>query len=1100
MRWFVLLIFLFIYLPEIEGQTLLSNTKTEVLCDGETITVSRNSSLSWNDLEWRDSVVCSGTCPGWASSGSFTQVQTSNSPYSNSSNISIDIKYNNIGKVDTIYLRAKVDTGNSNAGFDTTSGIKKIVPDQGPSVSLSFFDTCSSVPKFKLTGGSTNGAGSTSKSAYLDSNRSKIPNAQFDPSNFGPGFHKIYYTDTNANGCSDIDSSFIIVHATPNADYESDSACLGNPVSLNNKTGFNPSTPQSISWQWDMDNNTTKTTKNVLNYQYSNFNKYNVTLEATTQFGCKDSITKTVKIHPVPTAKFTTPNSPVCKDNNSIKPNGNISKLPGNSSYTFEWFYDDGTSDKNKRNPSHNYLNSGRYVVKLEITSQFNCKDTATKSIDVYPEPKADFSTDNACFGNSVTLKNSSSISGSNASIASIEWDLGPTTIQNQQQPTYTYQNTGTYNVELNVNSAKGCTDTINKKVDIYPLPNPNFSLENVCRDALAAFNASGSSVGRGSIDSFEWKFGDGSTGSGQKTSHKYSEADTFTVSLITTSNFNCKDSLKKNLTVYPLPTARFISDSACKGSSVKLKDKSIIPDKAQVQSRRWNFIDTTILGNKTNPSYKYDSSGIYPVTLTVTTSDKCVNSKRDTVRVHPKPIAKFLSDSVCAEQTIEFKDSSQLPTNLPEGSDSIVAYNWNLDDQKVKNGRVVNTSYSDDGIKSIGFTVKTDKGCVDDTSKSIEIWPLPEAEFEVIPEDKAECVDSAYELNAEPSDGNIVNYLWVFEGANAKDTGQQVSHKYRKSGTKRDSLIVITNNGCRDTIDKKITINTNPEKGEIFGPDQVCKNAKGTEFFLDSSLRNNGEYKFRWFKNNRGDVNDLSNIQWGLDSSKILLDWKNTSKASTLSIAVTDTGKAKTNCRTFISKEIEKKPGESAPDRTKVNAKDYSPQESSGTGAILVCKAQGSNLRYEWGKTNKNSQVKTTLLDSTQRYLAIDPANYDTGTFRYWVKIYKNPDCKTKTFLSFQKPGYLDSSDQKNQVYVPKFNRGNSIKAFPNPVTNMLRIKGISLNEWTLELYDMHGNIKQPRTKENTIFFDKSWPEGVYILMLTNNKETLTEKIILSR
>lgn len=63
-------------------------------------------------------------------------------------------------------------------------------------------------------------------------------------------------------------------------------------------------------------------------------------------------------------------------------------------------------------------------------------------------------------------------------------------------------------------------------------------------------FNGSGSIPGDGGIESYEWEFGDGSTGSGPKPSHSYAAVGEFTVTLTLTDDAGYEYSTSRQVTV----------------------------------------------------------------------------------------------------------------------------------------------------------------------------------------------------------------------------------------------------------------------------------------------------------------------------------------------------------------------------------------------------------------------------------------------------------------------------------------------------------------------------------------------------------------------
>jgi PKD repeat protein len=81
-------------------------------------------------------------------------------------------------------------------------------------------------------------------------------------------------------------------------------------------------------------------------------------------------------------------------------------------------------------------------------------------------------------------------------------------------------------------------------------------------------FDASGSSDPDGTIVSYEWDFGDGSTGADVFTTHTYESAGTFTVTLTVTDDLGATDILQQEITVDPLPTLTITINDIKKGTT----------------------------------------------------------------------------------------------------------------------------------------------------------------------------------------------------------------------------------------------------------------------------------------------------------------------------------------------------------------------------------------------------------------------------------------------------------------------------------------------------------------------------------------------------
>lgn len=136
---------------------------------------------------------------------------------------------------------------------------------------------------------------------------------------------------------------------------------------------------------------------------------------------------------------------------------------------TLEWDFGDGSALDNNSPVQHCFQTAGNFDITLTITDGLGCtgSTTANNLIQVYSNPVADFnfSPHNASIADPT-------IQFTDLSIGATTWnwsfgDLSGTT-SNLQHPEFTYSDTGTYEVELIVSNAAGCTDTVVYPVTIF--------------------------------------------------------------------------------------------------------------------------------------------------------------------------------------------------------------------------------------------------------------------------------------------------------------------------------------------------------------------------------------------------------------------------------------------------------------------------------------------------------------------------------------------------------------------------------------------------------------------------------------------------------
>ncbi|MGP8215749.1 MAG: PKD domain-containing protein [Bacteroidia bacterium] len=139
---------------------------------------------------------------------------------------------------------------------------------------------------------------------------------------------------------------------------------------------------------------------------------------------------------------------------------------------TWTWSFGDGTTSDNK-DTEHCYDKAGIYSISLKVVSDSGCPDSLTikNMITVYSHPVANFT----AAPNPTTIVdptvNFTDLSKDAYGIKSWYWQFmdpldGTSTLEN---PTYTYNDTGTYCALLIVTNIHECTDSIQECIDIEP-------------------------------------------------------------------------------------------------------------------------------------------------------------------------------------------------------------------------------------------------------------------------------------------------------------------------------------------------------------------------------------------------------------------------------------------------------------------------------------------------------------------------------------------------------------------------------------------------------------------------------------------------------
>ena len=176
---------------------------------------------------------------------------------------------------------------------------------------------------------------------------------------------------------------------------------------------------------------------------------------------------------------------------------------------------------------------------------EFEVEGTEAVGSDPNIDPVADFSFTPTSGSAPITVSfDASTSSDSDGSIALYSWDYGDGSYGTGVTSSHTYQDGGSYNVILTVVDNDRALDTQLQIISLNNSPLANISLTPSTGDAPLGviFNASNSTDSDGSIVSYAWDFGDGSTSSSSTGTHTYATSGRYKIVLIVTDNSGASD------------------------------------------------------------------------------------------------------------------------------------------------------------------------------------------------------------------------------------------------------------------------------------------------------------------------------------------------------------------------------------------------------------------------------------------------------------------------------------------------------------------------------------------------------------------------------
>lgn len=464
-----------------------------------------------------------------------------------------------------------------------------------------------------------------------------------------------------ATGCKDSITKKIAVHPLTKSNFSATKVCLGGTTTFSDSTSISSGTISTWLWNFGEPSSGANNTSALQNpiHNYAAGGKYVVTLTTTSNNNCVNTKTDTVYVNPKPIALFSATN--VCADTISLY--NDLSTVSAGTIKKWSWDFGDNKTDTIK-SPKHKYTTSGTYTVTVIVTSSEGCKDTATAAVTVYPTPVPNFTSTEVCLNTLTSFNNSSAIAPPD-NINSWKWDFGDTTAVNTNQtPTHGYKKAGTFQVKLTAISNNNCTTTVTKPVIVNPLPDAKFSTNAVCdNDSTVLTNTS--TISTGTITNWDWNFGDATANSAIKNpKHIYALPNTYTITLIATSDKGCKDTITNPTTVHPNPVAVFTQTDTvgCENLCIDFTDTSTV-SLGTITKWEWNFGDGTKSLSK-SPTKCYTSAGVYSINLKVTSDKGCRDSTlgNSTITIYPNPTAEFSTNpttTTILNPVVDFTDLS---------------------------------------------------------------------------------------------------------------------------------------------------------------------------------------------------------------------------------------------------------------------------------------------------------------------------------------------------------------------------------------------------------------------------------------------------------
>ena len=429
------------------------------------------------------------------------------------------------------------------------------------------------------------------------------------------GTYSVTLLATSNAGCGISVTQTVTQYAKPVAAFHAAAGCQQASSLFTDSSSISSGSITTHAWSFG---NGTGSTQKSPGYIYAKSGPYEVKLVVTSSFGCKDSITKAIRVEPAPKAAFSYNNA--CVGAPVYFANKSTDSTTGTK---YLWnFGDNGTSATSQ--PSHTYSANGTYRAKLTATTKYGCIDTIVVKLTPYAETVPNIVYSGGCTKTRVAFGDSDK----NDAGATYSWTFGDgaSDVAVMDTDSHVYSKAGTFKVSLTIQNGNGCVDTQSKSITIVSFPVASFSAGNVCVGKPLTFK----NTTTGSGLTYLWNFGDSTSGKSNSSTlgnptHTYDTAGIYTVVLSVTNSAGCADTVSQ--------TTNAVAPPVVASWSYKIHNQTVsfTPKDTTQKTYKWYF-GTGDSASTKKPAYAYPSKGKYDVKLVETNTTGCSASYSDSI------------------------------------------------------------------------------------------------------------------------------------------------------------------------------------------------------------------------------------------------------------------------------------------------------------------------------------------------------------------------------------------------------------------------------------------------------------------------------------
>ncbi|MBX2966676.1 MAG: PKD domain-containing protein [Cyclobacteriaceae bacterium] len=262
----------------------------------------------------------------------------------------------------------------------------------------------------------------------------------------------------------------------------------------------------------------------------------------------------------------------------------------------------------------------------------------------------------------------------------------------------------------------------------------------------------------------------------------------------------------------------------------------------------QYNLPPGSIYFDGVSEKYKLRTNGlepkVYRIRYEFTNEFSATTKVTRQIRVTASPTSVIDVDNSCIESIITFTESSTILGSNPFGA-TISTYQWQFGDGNGSTSQMPNYQYTSSNSYNVSLRVTTNEGCFHESQKIIRVGPVPNMAFNWT--EFCSGNDTKFNDLTDAGISSIESYEWTFDdgfsvtglaggnvppgtnGSRTLGTFANPAHRYDNFGQYNVALTVTTNDGCTNSLTRRVFIQDYGTPSPIAGYYEDFEASQGT-------------------------------------------------------------------------------------------------------------------------------------------------------------------------------------------------------------------------------------------------------------------------------